>query len=437
VKIPAVSLQSRRLFYLSLAVIALLIPGLIYAWSIFSRAIAAEFPEYGAYLGQVFQVSMFAFCLAAFPGAALIKKASFKVALISAGIIIAAGHLLSALCAGLGLWAVFMLYGILVGAGSGMAYNATLSLVIPWFPDKVGLASGVMLMGFGAATLLCGAFADLLLSMMTWRHVFVGLAVADVALMAALASVVRPAPADLPGFLGLQDGPAILVSTPTQTQSIFSTKVFWLYCAWAAGILACGLAVIGRAAQGADALGVDMVVFAGFATLLVGLISFVNGMGRVVNGTLLDRFGLSFVMRLASCLMLVSMGMLLLAFQLSVPLTYVVSVVLVALPYSSASIVTSAFSRQRYKTEDYSLNLGICNLNIAVAALANIVLTMFLGPIGEAGSSADPLIFMVLCGISMAALVASLVFSKAYASDEARIAAERVCGERETTFDSV
>jgi OFA family oxalate/formate antiporter-like MFS transporter len=40
-------------------------------------------------------------------------------------------------------------YGIIGGFGNGMAYITPVAVVTKWFPDKRGLASGMVVMGFG------------------------------------------------------------------------------------------------------------------------------------------------------------------------------------------------------------------------------------------------------------------------------------------------
>lgn len=45
---------------------------------------------------------------------------------------------------------------MLCGLGSGLSYNAVMSTMVRWFPDRPGLISGVLLMGFGGGSFLIG-----------------------------------------------------------------------------------------------------------------------------------------------------------------------------------------------------------------------------------------------------------------------------------------
>ena len=47
-------------------------------------------------------------------------------------------------------------YGVIGGFGNGMAYITPVATVTKWFPDKRGLASGMVVMGFGLGAFFYG-----------------------------------------------------------------------------------------------------------------------------------------------------------------------------------------------------------------------------------------------------------------------------------------
>ena len=51
---------------------------------------------------------------------------------------------------------LYLGFGILCGLGAGFAYNAVMSTMSLWFPDKQGLISGILLMGFGLSSFIIG-----------------------------------------------------------------------------------------------------------------------------------------------------------------------------------------------------------------------------------------------------------------------------------------
>jgi OFA family oxalate/formate antiporter-like MFS transporter len=425
-ELPLSVIKSRRMLYLVFATVTLLVLGLIYAWSIFATPIGTQYSAYRGLLPQVFQVSMFAFCVSALFGAQLIKRTSTRLTIIVAAALLGAGFVLTAYGAALGVWALFVFYGICAASGCGIAYNAIISLVNPWFPDRIGLCSGVMMMGFGVSSLVFGSLANVMFGIMDWTAVFVIIAIVGVIVMVALSLVVRPAPADIAVRLGLSGAAFAAKDSPTRKQSILTTRVFWLYSGWATIVIACGLTLIGTAKQGAEMLGVDP----GFAALLVGLVSTMNGVGRVVNGAIFDRIGLVPVMFLSATLSIVTMAAL--AFSLTaLPLAaettamtaiiYIIAAILVAFPYGSVPVMASAYARQRYLPQDFAKNLGITNCNIASAALINIVIVFFLGsPAAEGGV----VIYGLLAVLAAVALAFAFIFGKAYRADLAKIKSE-------------
>lgn len=414
-------IKSKRILYLVFATVTLLILGLIYAWSIFAVPIGKTFVEYQPVLPQVFQVSMFAFCLSALVGAQVIKRFSAKAAITLAAVLMAVGFVTTALTASMGVWTLFVFYGIFAGSGCGIAYNAIISLVNPWFPDKIGLCSGILMMGFGVSSLVFGSLANAMFGIMDWTSVFFIIAIAAFVVMLCLAFVVKPAPKDIGVKLGLHDASAEVKVSPTQQQFILKTKVFWLYFVWAVFLVACGLALIGTAAQGADILLLDEKIFLGFGALLVGLVSTMNGLGRIINGALFDKIGLLPVMLFSSLVAVLCMVGLSVSLSMVIGPLYIVAAILVALPYGSVPVMASAFSRQRYGATNFAMNLGIANCAIAAAALLNIIISAVLGsPAGVNG----PVIYGILAVCAGVAFGVAFVFGKAYKTDLATIARE-------------
>jgi OFA family oxalate/formate antiporter-like MFS transporter len=415
------AIKSRRILYLVFATLTLLVLGLIYAWSIFATPLGMQFESYKPLLPTVFQVSMFAFCVSALFGAEFIKRTSFKLTLIVAAILLGAGFLLTAIGAGWGAWSLFIFYGILAASGCGVAYNAIISLVAPWFPDKTGFCSGAMMMGFGLASLVFGSLANALFAIMPWQTVFIAIAVVGVIIMVALALIVQPAPENIAQLLidhGATAQSSIPKVSPTQKQGILSTKAFWMYCVWATIVPACGLTLIGTAKQGIEMIDPSFA----YGALLVGLISALNGAGRVINGTIFDKVGLIPVMKMAAILAIVTMAGLAFSFISSVWVIYLAAGLLLAFGYSAGPVMASAFARQRFGSKGFAKNLSIINLNTAAAAGINIVIVTFIGT--PASLANGPVIYGLLAALASVALVFVFILGKIYRSDLAKIEEE-------------
>ena len=79
---------------------------------------------------------------------------------------------------------------VLGGLGIGISYIVIISTVNSWFPDRRGLSSGALMMGFGASTLLLGKVADkLFASPVGWRktYIIIGIVIAAVVVLSSFA----------------------------------------------------------------------------------------------------------------------------------------------------------------------------------------------------------------------------------------------------------
>ena len=147
---------SRRWFYLGTGVFAMLFSGVLYAWSILKIPFKEVFGWSDSSLALNFTFTMCFFCLGAFFGSLICKKIGPKITLAIAGALVGVGFVLTGMLNADMLYVLYFSYAILAGTGIGISYNVVVSTVAAWFPDKKGLCSGCLMMGFGVSTLLLG-----------------------------------------------------------------------------------------------------------------------------------------------------------------------------------------------------------------------------------------------------------------------------------------
>jgi OFA family oxalate/formate antiporter-like MFS transporter len=172
--------QTNRWIYMIIGVIAMLFAGVLYAWSILKSPLSTEFGWGASDLALNFTLAMTFFCIGGLLGAQISKRIGHRVALIIAGVLSALGFILTSILANAPVILLYLTYGVLAGVGIGIAYNVTISTVSAWFPDKKGLCSGCLMMGFGASALILGNVADALFkSSIGWRltYVLIGVAI--------------------------------------------------------------------------------------------------------------------------------------------------------------------------------------------------------------------------------------------------------------------
>ena len=147
--------QLNRWVYAIVGVIVLLFAGLVYAWSVLSTPIGAEFTGWTkAQLSLTFTLVMILFCIGSLLCGLLAGKLSAKNAVRLGAVLFLAGFFIASRCQS--PITLYLGFGVLCGLGSGLSYNAVMSTMVRWFPDRPGLISGVLLMGFGGGSFLIG-----------------------------------------------------------------------------------------------------------------------------------------------------------------------------------------------------------------------------------------------------------------------------------------
>jgi MFS family permease len=105
----------------------------------------------------VFEIAIFSLGLGAVVGGRWQDRVGPRTVTIVGVVLWGIGTLL----AGLGTtqfgapW-LYITYGVIGGFGNGMAYITPVAVVTKWFPDKRGLASGMVVMGFGLGAFFYG-----------------------------------------------------------------------------------------------------------------------------------------------------------------------------------------------------------------------------------------------------------------------------------------
>ena len=178
---------SKRWWILVAGVIAMLFAGILYAWSILKLPFA-ELGYAPSALALNFTLTMCFFCLGGFISGMLVRRIGTRRTILTAGCLAGAGYALTS-CLGAGnTLLLYITYALLSGLGIGMAYIVIISTVNAWFPDRRGLSSGALMMGFGASTLLFGKLADFLFqSAIGWRstYLLIGASIAAVIILSA------------------------------------------------------------------------------------------------------------------------------------------------------------------------------------------------------------------------------------------------------------
>lgn len=395
---------NRRWLYLVLGVISLLFAGIIYGWSILKTPFATIWDAPALALN--FTITMSFFCIGGFVGARLSKKFGIRVTIILSAVLSAAGFCLASLLNGSSVLLLYLTYGILAGLGIGIAYNAIISTVNAWFPDKKGLCSGCLMMGFGASSLIIGNLASSIMTTLSWQvaYILLGCALFTVLFITALV-LKRPDEQTVlptPKAKKAASSENFEAKDYTTIQMLRRTS-FWMAFISIGLLAAVGSSVISFAKDLAISVNADVAL----ATTLVGVLSVFNGLGRIFTGALFDAKGRRFTMTASNILTIAAAGVTLLAVSVnSLPLC-IVGLCLVGMSYGSCPTVSSAFVSAFYGTKFFPTNFSIMNFNLIGSSLMATACSSLLT---STGGYAAP--FAMLLTLSVVALILNFTLKK-------------------------
>ena len=365
---------NRRWLYLVLGVTSMLFAGIIYGWSI----LKTPFSQYwtAPQLALNFTITMTCFCLGGFLGAKLSNRLGVRNTLLISGALAFVGFLRTSSLSGNTLLLLYLSYGVLAGFGIGIAYNVVISTVNAWFPDKKGLSSGCMMMGFGASSLIIGNAASRLMDAWGWQRTYMLLGVALGVVLIAAALILKKPDADtiLPAPRGHKNTQGQeLQSRDYTTGEMLQLKSFWMIFVAYAFIGAVGNSVISFARDLAISVGAPHSL----ATMLVGLLSMCNGLGRVIAGALFDAVGRRKTMLASGLITIAAASVSLVAVLMGSLIVCVVGLCLVGMSYGfsptvSSTAVASFYGQKHFPTNFSILNLGLIGASFMATACSSL-----------------------------------------------------------------
>ena len=366
---------NRRWFYLVIGVIAMLFAGVLYAWSILKTPLTNEFGWSASQLALNFTLAMSFFCIGGLIGAQISKRAGHKIALIVAGILSALGFILTASLQDASITMLYISYGVLAGMGIGIAYNVLIATVSSWFPDKKGLCSGCLMMGFGASALVLGNIANALFnSDFGWRstYIFLGIAICAVLVLAAILLQKPSQETVFPERKSTKTAKSEEFEQKDYTSvQMLSRLSFWFAFICISFLAAVGSSVISFAKD----LALSVNAPESLAVSLVGVLSVCNGLGRIITGALFDAMGRRKTMICANILTICAAVVTLSAVYFgSLPLC-ITGLCLTGMSYGACPTITSAFTSSFFGMKYFSTNMALMTFTVMggslIATLSN------------------------------------------------------------------
>ena len=129
--------------------------GTIYSWSLFTQPLVASFGWSNTTVTWTFALAIFALGAGAVVGGRWQDKVGPRKVALTGVLLWSLGNFLAGLgTAHFGAGWLYLTYGMIGGFGVGMGYVTPVAVVTKWFPDRRGLATGMVVTGFGLGAVI-------------------------------------------------------------------------------------------------------------------------------------------------------------------------------------------------------------------------------------------------------------------------------------------
>lgn len=346
---------------LIIGIMSLFIVGMIYAWSIFVTPLENEFGWTRVQSSGIYTTSMICFAFGVLLCGIISKKTNLGFTGLLGSLMISLGFGLCSVSNTLIQFYIF--YGIFCGIGVGVCYNTWLTTITFWFSDRIGFASGLLLMSFGMGGMILGSIVSVLIySNIGLRKTFLILGI--FVLLESILTI--PFLKNASNYRILEKGNNLQDSINNfNTSKMIQQPTFWIFTIWKMALTGIGHSIIGQASLIALDSGANITM----ATLAVGLLSIGNGGGRILFGIYFDRKG-----RFNTILM-ISLGFLILGigfwmiFPLKIWVFINILLGLIGLFYGGLSLITATYISDVFGSKHFNSNMGINSLTNVPATL--------------------------------------------------------------------
>jgi oxalate/formate antiporter len=187
------------------------------------------------------------------------------------------------------LTGLYLTYGLFCGIGTGIVYIGIIGLMVRWFPDRRGFATGMVAAGYGFGAIATTFPISSMMASAGYQHTLVvfGIILGLVGAAAALAMRMPQATDKLPAVAVMSSAKDVMPA------AMLKTKVFWLMFFMMTMMSTGGLMIISQFASFSRDFGVTKVLVFGLAALPLALTidRITNGLTRPFFGWVSDRIG--------------------------------------------------------------------------------------------------------------------------------------------------
>lgn len=284
--------------------------GIRFSFGVFFKSLEQEFEWSRALTSSVFSVYMLLGSLFAVLGGWLADRYGPRIIFMTLGLFCFLGLALTSQSSA--PWHLFLGHGLLVAIGTGPVYSIASSIATRWFPQRRGLALGIVTSGVGLGSILVAPIAAYLIVDYGWRISYLTIGVMALMVMTPLSLLLRKNPTKaLSLYNNVQQAAVSLHTSNTSGEEsrelsigqiikqknfvlIISIWFFWAFCLFM---------VTTHIVRHAIDLNIDPMQ----AASIVSVSGFANVPARITMGLVSDRFGRKRIALICASLMAISM----------------------------------------------------------------------------------------------------------------------------------
>ena len=265
--------------------------GSVYAWSVYVNPIQSTMNWTLTDVTITFSVAIFFLGLSAALMGKFVESKGPRAAATLAAVLFGLGTVGS----GLAIYMeskilLYLTYGVLGGAGLGIGYISPVSMLVKWFPDRRGMATGLAIMGFGFASAISGPAIKVLIDAVGVSSTFYILgSIYFIIMFTAAQYLANPPEGYMPERLsdaintGKKKIKEDLVNI-TRNEAVKTARFYGLWIMLFINVT-CGIAIISVASPLLqEVIGISALA----AASAVGLMGIFNGAGRIIWASVSD-----------------------------------------------------------------------------------------------------------------------------------------------------
>lgn len=337
--------------------------GASYAWSVYQKPLIDMFKWSTNEVSLAFTLSFGLVPLAMIIAGRFQDRQGPKRVIFLGGIIYSLGIIGTGFTTSLS--SLYMTYGVLCGLGIGTIYTCTVANTVKFFPDKRGLASGLVVAGFASGAVILAPLSSALIEAYGVLTTFKLLGCAYLLIISVCTLLVETAPPDYrpAGWNPPVPSAAAIVGTDKNWREMLVDPTF--YILWGMYTIGCvsGLMVIGHASPIAqEVIKLDSQT----AAMAVGFLALANTGGRILWGWVSDKIG----RYNAVMIMFILAGVTMFAMtKVSTFLPFMAVLMTVGLCYGGVMGVFPSTTADMFGSKNLGVNYGIIFTAFGAAAV--------------------------------------------------------------------